>query len=199
MTDYNIKMINHAGIPSDRRGEIEVALRAIFDEAFDASSDSVFVGWGAQSESDTIRLHHVRDVGASVIVKNMERPPTLRPGIAGHTSKRGKIVGSEFYKDVSVVSRGKLKVTAQSAEKTAGLAFHECLHNVAPDFSEDQIAALGGYGKSPPEAVMTDEIRKQSTLERSVEGAYHSDPRVRDLASLRFPGREALGVQMVPV
>jgi len=25
MTDYDIKMINHAGIPSDRRGEIEVA------------------------------------------------------------------------------------------------------------------------------------------------------------------------------
>jgi len=145
MTDYNIKMINHAEIPSDRRGEIEVALRAIFGEAFDASSDSVFVGWGAQSESDTIRLHHVRDVGASVIVKNMERPPTLKPGIAGHTSKRGKIVGSEFYKDVSVMSRGKLKVTTQSAEKTAGLAFHECLHNVDPDFSEDQIAALGGY------------------------------------------------------
>jgi hypothetical protein len=163
MTDYNIKMINHAGIASDRRGEIEVALRAIFDEAFDASSDSVFVGWGAQSESDTIRLHHVRDVGASVIVKNMERPPTLRPGIAGHTSKRGKIVGSEFYKDVSVMSRGKLKVATQSAEKTAGLVFHECLHNVAPEFSEDQIAALGGYGKSPPEAVMTDEIRKHMT------------------------------------
>jgi hypothetical protein len=163
MAEFNIKMINHAGVSSDRRGEIEVHLQAIFDEAFDASSDSAFVGWGDQSESDTIRLHHVQDVGASVIVKNMERPPTLRPGIAGHTSKRGKLVGSEFYNNVSVMSRGKLIVTTQSAKKTAGLAFHECLHNVAPDFSEEQIAALGGYGKSPPEAVMTDKIRKHTT------------------------------------
>jgi hypothetical protein len=163
MTEYNLKMINHAGVSSDRRGEIEVQLQAILDEAFDASSDSVFVGWGAQSESDTIRLHHVRDVGASVIVKYMERPPTLRPGIAGHTSKRGKLVGSEFYKDVSVMSRGKLTATTQSAQKTAGLVFHECLHNVAPDFSEEQIAALGGYGKSPPETVMTDKLREHMT------------------------------------
>jgi hypothetical protein len=61
------------------------------------------------------------------------------------------------------MSRGKLIVTTQSAKKTAGLAFHECLHNVAPDFSEEQIAALGGYGKSPPEAVMTDKIREHMT------------------------------------
>jgi hypothetical protein len=163
MTDYNIKMINHIGIPGDRQKEIKVYLQAIFDEAFKGSNDTVLVGWGAQSESDTIRLHHVRDVAASVIVANMERPPTLKPGIAGHTSKRGKLVGSEFYKDVSVMHRGKLVVTMQSAEKTAGLVFHECLHNVAPDFSEDQIAALGGYGKSPPETVMTDKIREHMT------------------------------------
>lgn len=163
MTEFNIKMINHAGISSDRRGDIEVALQRIFNEAFDKSSDSAFVGWGSQSESDTIRLHHVADVASSVIVKNMERPPSLRPGIAGHTSKRGKLVGSEFYRDVSVMRRGKLVSTSQSAEKTAGLVFHECLHNVAPDFTEDQIAALGGYGKSPPEAVMTDMIREHIT------------------------------------
>jgi len=34
---------------------------------------------------------------------------------------------------------------------------------VAPDFSEEQIAALGGYGKSPPEAVMTDKLREHMT------------------------------------
>lgn len=163
MTEYNIKLINHVGIPADRREEIEVALRAIFDEAFSGSSDKVFVGWGSQSESDTIRLHHVENVGASVIVKTMARPPALKPGIAGHTSQRGKIVGSEFYRDVTVNSRGKQVVTMLSAKKTAGLAFHECLHNVAPDFSEEQIGALGGYGKSPVEAVMTDEIRTHMT------------------------------------
>jgi hypothetical protein len=150
-------------VSSERREEIEVALKAIFDEAFDASSDSVFVGWGSQSESDTIRLHHVKDVSASVIVKHMERPPTLRAGIAGHTSQRGKLIGSEFYKDVTVMSRGKPTVITPPAKKTAGLVFHECLHNVAPDFSEEQIAALGGYGKSPPEAVMTDMLREHMT------------------------------------
>jgi hypothetical protein len=163
MTAYNLKMINHAGITSERREEIEVELKAIFDEAFNASSDSVFVGWGAQSESDTIRMHHVRDVASSVIVKHMERPPTLRAGIAGHTSKRGKLIGSEFYRDVAMMTRGKLTITTQSAKKTAGLVFHECLHNVAPEFSEEQIAALGGYGKSPPEAVMTEQIREHLT------------------------------------
>lgn len=163
MTEYNIKMINHVGISADRREAIAVHLKAIFAEAFDASSDTVFVGWGAQSESDTIRLHHVQNVGASVIVKNMERPPTLKPGIAGHTSKRGKIIGSEFYRDVTVMSRGKQVVAMLSAKKTAGLVFHECLHNVAPDFSEEQIAALGGYGKSPVETVMTDKIREHMT------------------------------------
>jgi len=163
MAEFTLKMINHAGVSSARREEIEVALQAIFDEAFNASSDSVFVGWGVQSESDTIRMHHVPDVNASVIVKNMERPPVLKPGIAGHTSKRGKIVGSEFYRDVTVMSRGKPTVITQNATKTAGLVFHECLHNVAPDFSEEQIAGLGGFGKSPPEAVMTDQIREHIT------------------------------------
>ena len=163
MTDYNIKMINHAGISADRREEIAVHLQAIFDEAFKSSSDTAVVGWGAQSESDTIRLHHVENVGASVIVKKMERPPNLKPGIAGHTSKRGKIIGSEFYRDVTVNHRGKQVVTMMSAQKTAGLAFHECLHNVASDFSEDQIGALGGYGKSPVEAGMTDQIREHMT------------------------------------
>ena len=163
MTEYNLKMINHAGVSSERREEIRVALQALFNEAFDASSDSVFVGWGAQSESDTIRMHHVQNVSASAIVKHMERPPALKPGIAGHTSKRGKLVGSEFYRDVTVMSRGKPTVITPPATKTAGLVFHECLHNVAPDFAEDKIAALGGYGKSPPEAVMTDAIREHMT------------------------------------
>jgi hypothetical protein len=164
MTEYNIKLINHAGVSSERRGEIEVALRAMFNEAFDKSGDSVFVGWGSQSESDTIRLHHVQDVSASVIVKHMVKPPTLKPHIAGHTSQRGKIIGSEFYNNVAVMSRGKLKVITPPAAKVAGLAFHECLHNVAPEFSEEQIAALGGYGKSPPEAVMTEQIREHMTI-----------------------------------
>ena len=163
MTDYNIKMINHVGIAADRQEEIRVHLQAIFDEAFSGSGNKAVVGWGSQSESDTIRLHHVENVGASVIVKKMERPPTLRPGIAGHTSQRGKIIGSEFYRDVTVNSRGKQVVTMLSGKKTAGLAFHECLHNVAADFSEEQIGALGGYGKSPVEAVMTDEIRTHMT------------------------------------
>lgn len=65
-----------------------------------------------------------------------------------------------------------MKVTTQSAGKTAGLAFHEGLHNVAADFSEEQIAALGGYGKSPPEAVMTDEIRKHMTTRIATKRPY---------------------------
>jgi hypothetical protein len=64
MTEYLVKMINHAGISSDRQTEIEKALQAIFNAAFDKVSDSVRVGWGSQSESDTIRLHHVENVEA---------------------------------------------------------------------------------------------------------------------------------------
>ena len=72
MTDFNIKMINHAGIASDRRGEIEVALRAIFDEAFDASSDSVFVGWGAGHTKISRRTRSRR----SVAMGNHRRRPS---------------------------------------------------------------------------------------------------------------------------
>jgi hypothetical protein len=163
MTEYLVKMINHAGISSDRQTEIEKALQAIFNEAFDKVSDSVRVGWGSQSESDTIRLHHVENVEASMIVKHMPRPPTLRPGIAGHTSHRGKTVGSEFYNTVHMRSGGKEIDSQMPSTKVAGLVFHECLHNVAPDFAEDDIAKLGGYGESPPKASMTDEIRSHMT------------------------------------
>ncbi len=159
MTIYTVKMINHAGIASTRQGEIEKALQAIFNEAFDKASDSVTVGWGSQAESDTIRMHHVESVADSVIVKNMPRPPALKAGIAGHTSHRGSLVGSEFYNTVHYLSNGKPTDGQLPALKTAGLVFHECLHNVAPDFEEKDIATLGGYGTSPPTAKVTDEIR----------------------------------------
>ena len=163
MTEFVVKMINHAGISSERMKEIEVHLKAIFDKAFEKSKDSVTVGWGHQADSDTIRMHHVEDVASSVLVKHMPRPPTLKPGIAGHTSHRGDLVGSEFYNTVVVRSGDKTKAKVMPAEKTAGLVFHECLHNVAPDFDEADIAALGGYGKSPPEAAVTDKIRDHIT------------------------------------
>ena len=109
-------------------------------------------------------MHHVKDVSAVGHRRSTwSGRLALKPGIAGHTSHRGKLVGSEFYRDVTVMSRGKPTVITPPAKKTAGLIFHECLHNVAPDFAEDQIAALGGYGKSPPEAVMTDKIREHMT------------------------------------
>ena len=163
MTDFNLKMINHAGVDSGRRGDIEKALQAIFDDAFSKVSDSVVVGWGSQADSDSIRVHHVEDVAASVIVKHMPRPPTLRSNIGGHTSQRNGTVGSEFYNRVNMIRNGTATPTVLPAVKMAGLIFHECLHNVDPDMSEEDIGKLGGYGKSPVEAVMTDDLRTHIT------------------------------------
>ena len=159
MAEFNIKMINHAGISSERRGEIEKALQAIFNDAFSKVSDTVFVGWGNQSESDNIRLHCVERVENSLIVKKMPRPPTLRKRIGGHTTSRGKTVASEFYNTLHMLSNGREVDRQLPGTQMAGLVFHECLHNVDPDASEDAIGGLGGYGESPVKAEMNDSLR----------------------------------------
>lgn len=171
MAEYNIKMINHAGISSDRRGEIEKALQAIFNDAFSKVSDTVFVGWGNQSESDNIRLHCVEKVEDSIIVKKMPKPPTLKKRIGGHTSQRGKIVASEFYNTVHMLRNGNEVDMQLSGTKVAGLAFHECLHNVDPEASEDTIGGLGGYGESPVKDQMTDALRTHITTKIATKRA----------------------------
>jgi hypothetical protein len=50
-------------------------------------------------------LHFVEDVASSYIVQKMKRPPKINPLVGGHTTLRGSVVCSEFYKTVTI--RGK--------------------------------------------------------------------------------------------
>lgn len=90
-------------------------------------------------------VHFVDDVASSYIVQKMKRPPTINPLVGGHTTLRGRTICSEFYKTVTI--RGKTQTL--SGVSYAKLAFHECLHNTYPMWTEDDLKGHGGLAESP--------------------------------------------------
>ena len=95
--------------------------------------------------SDDIVLHFVSDVGSSYIVKTMPRPPKINSFVGGHTTLRGHVICSEFYR--TVAKRGGKR--EMSARDYAKLAFHECLHNVFPGWDEKDFMGHGGLADTP--------------------------------------------------
>jgi hypothetical protein len=145
MASYSIKLVDHTGSDSTITKGIGSALKAFFDRVFADTSDSVTVVWGSGSTSDTMALHFVEDVASSYIVQKMKKPPKINPLVGGHTTLRGSVICSEFYKTVTI--RGKTQTL--SGVNYAKLAFHEGLHNSHPLWTEDELKGHGGLAESP--------------------------------------------------
>lgn len=145
MTVYNIKLVDHTGSDNKITSGISSALKGYFDRVFADTGDSATVEWGEGSSSNAIILHFVNDVASSYIVAKMKRPPKISPLVGGHTTLRGTVLCSEFYKTVTI--RGETKTL--SGVQYAKLAFHEGLHNAHPLFTEDDLKGHGGLAESP--------------------------------------------------
>jgi hypothetical protein len=146
MANYSIKLVDRTGSPKSVTQSIQSELKNFFDRVFAEASDKATVVWGTGSTSDDIVLHFVEDVARSYIVQTMKRPPQINPLAGGHTSSRGHKICSEFYK--TVTGRGG-KTRTQSGKDYAKLAFHECLHNVFPAWTEQDLMGHGGLADTP--------------------------------------------------
>lgn len=143
MATYSIKLRDHTGSANSLTQGIQSELQAFFSRVLAGTADNATVSWGTGSTSDTMVLHFVEDVANSYIVQTMKRPPTLRPNIGGHTTMRGKEICSEFYRTLP----GRRK--APSGRDYAKLAFHECLHNTFPAWTEQDFMGKGGLADTP--------------------------------------------------
>jgi hypothetical protein len=146
MANYSIKLVDHTTSSSSLTPSIQSELQGFFTRVFKGSSDSATVSWGKGAASDDIVLHFVEDVSSSYIVKTMKRPPTINARAGGHTTSRDRVVCSEFYK--TVPGRGG-KARTLSGKECAKLAFHECLHNVFPAWTEQDLMGHGGLADTP--------------------------------------------------
>jgi hypothetical protein len=145
MANYSIKLRDHTASPNSVTQGICSELKLFFDRVFAGTSDTVTVIWGTGSTSDAIILHFVADVANSYIVQTMPRPPQINPLVGGHTSLRSRVVCSEFYQ--TVTRRGRTRTL--SSLDYAKLAFHECLHNVWPNWTEHDLMGHGGLADTP--------------------------------------------------
>ena len=146
MANYSIKLCDHTGSPNTVTQDIQSKLQGFFNRVFAGTSDKATVVWGTGSASDDIVLHFVQDIAHSYIAQTMPRPPQINPLAGGHTSLRNHRICSEFYQ--TVASRGG-KSRPMSGLDYAKLAFHECLHNVFPAWTEQDLMGHGGLADTP--------------------------------------------------
>ena len=165
MADYRIKMINRTSLSEGQVQPICAALQAFYSQVFQGTSDGAVVQVGTGAPGDNIIIHLVEDVGHSYIQQVM--PGTaLRPMIAGHTRERRGTVCTEIYRRVLIRDTVRELPPLRYAET----AFHESMHNVDPDATEEQINQTGGLGSNPIGHTLTDDnktwIRSKITTHR---------------------------------
>jgi hypothetical protein len=146
MANYSIKIVDHTGSASPATQSIQSELQGFFNQVFAGTSDRATVALGQGTASDTIVLHYVADVASSYIVQSMPRPPQINPRAGGHTSLRNHVICSEFYRTVATRSGSTRVLSGRDAAK---LAFHECLHNVFPAWTEQDLMGHGGLADTP--------------------------------------------------
>jgi hypothetical protein len=146
MATYNVKLVDHTGSANDVTSGIQGELKGFFDRVFAKTSDSATVAWGNGATSDTIVLHFVQNIADSYIRKTVKKDAKISDYAGGHTTWHGKKICSEVYKDV-VGSDDKPR--PMSNRDYARLAFHECLHNVFPAWTENDLKGHGGLAETP--------------------------------------------------
>jgi hypothetical protein len=69
----------------------------------------------------------------------------INPLAGGHTRSHGHVVCSEVYRTVTI--RGK--TWTMKGRDAARLAFHECFHNLRPNWNESDLMGHGGFAETP--------------------------------------------------
>jgi len=145
MAKYSIKLVDHVGSEADLKSEFRTVLQGFFTKTFDGSSDSATVTWGTGDKEDTIIVHFVEDIASSYITQKMTNA-RINPRAGGHTKLQKHKVCSEVY--YTVATKDGTTRTLKGPE-SARLAYHECLHNVFPNWTEDDLKGHGGLAETP--------------------------------------------------
>jgi hypothetical protein len=146
MATFSIKLVDRTSSSGQITPAIQSELQNFMDRVFKGTSDTATVTWGKGATSDDIVIHFVEDIGNSYIRQTIKKNARISPNAGGHTTLHGKKICSEIYKKV-VKKDGK--VLKMSGRDHARLAFHECLHNVFPAWTEQDLMGHGGLADTP--------------------------------------------------
>jgi hypothetical protein len=167
MATHSIKLSDHASSESGFTDSMQQELQGFFDKALSGGSDKATVSWGKGSANDKIVVHLVASVSSSYIAEKM-KGKEINPKAGGHTRNRGKVVCSEVYRTVSI--KGKSKTL--KGRDAARLAFHECFHNLRPDWNESDLMGHGGLSDTPVGGDVSDWDKETMSREMAVKSKY---------------------------
>jgi hypothetical protein len=140
MAKYIVKLVDHADWDDAHRHGIEVAVQARFDEAFEGTSDSVDVSWGAGADTDNYVCHFVPDREHSILKQKWPRSAT-NPEAGGHTyTGERPLAGTEVYR-----TRHGSQFPYKSYATTV---VHEAMHNLFPFQTTAFVHEMDGGGEA---------------------------------------------------
>ena len=152
MAHYTIALVQHGtSLSTEQLDNTCRELQAFYTAVFEGTSDRLTVQWRTGTSDHNIVIHFAQDVASSYLHERMPGR-ALGSGIAGHTRERNGKVCTEIYKNVLI--RGTVRQPGPNA--WARVAFHESMHNVEPDATEEQIGATEGLGATPIGRSLTD-------------------------------------------
>jgi hypothetical protein len=167
MGTHSIKLTDHTGADSGMTDSMQKELQAFFDKALAGGSDKATISWGKGSANDRIVVHLVSSVGSSYIQEKM-KGKDINSKAGGHTRNRGKVVCSEIYRTVPI----REKVRTLNGRDAARLAFHECFHNLRPDWSESDLMGHGGLSDTPVGNDVSDWDKETMSREIAAKSKY---------------------------
>jgi hypothetical protein len=158
MATHSVKLVDHTSSTDRWKQGLKKEIQSLFNQCLEGSDITVNVEWGKGEKTDFLVLHFVEDVDHSYIQKKLPGAP-LKEHIAGHTRTKNKITGTEFYKFVGKKGdRSQYKYSSY-----AKIALHESMHNLLPNWTEDELHGKnggGGLAASPPQLPPTDKNKE---------------------------------------
>ena len=153
MGEATIKLVNHTDRSLEWRQGISREIQKLINECLVKSGTTAAVSWGSATHADNLVLHFVQEVENSYVQANLPgKPPKLHLG--GFTRTKDGITGCEFYfKSGPSGQRKQIKYSGY-----AKIALHEALHDLFPNWTEEEMHGAGGGGglaASPPKVPPT--------------------------------------------
>ena len=139
MANYVVRLVDRADLSDAQKHSLQVAVQAKFDEAFNGTSDSVDVSWGAGNPNDNYVVHFVPDRDSSYLRKKWPRA-VINEEAGGHTHSEGHLSGTEIYRRRHGVQF--------HAKEYALTVVHESMHNLYPFQTTAFVHEMDGGGEA---------------------------------------------------
>ena len=151
MSNYTIKLCDHATQPNQSQGAVQTALQSSLHPSlqrnFGQRHGELGHGLGNQRRCGALRGQQgSRLLHCAVVGK--QKLDNISEYAGGHTTMHHHEICSEIYQTV-VFKPPRTGTRTLDPLAQAKLAFHECIHNVFPCWSEADLNGHGGLDNTP--------------------------------------------------